>query len=103
MQGVFSNVASKYDLMNDAMSLGVHRCWKDQFVAKLDPGPSTKLLDVAGGTGVNNSHSHSGTSDLVGSFQISALKVTLVFIGSNICNLYHHVWPHIRPCGLIPN
>jgi len=48
---VFSNVASKYDIMNDVMSAGVHRCWKKRFIEKLDPMPNTKLLDVAGGTG----------------------------------------------------
>ncbi|CAH1230619.1 COQ5 [Branchiostoma lanceolatum] len=48
---VFSNVASKYDVMNDAMSLGVHRLWKDRFMQVLDPLPGTRLLDVAGGTG----------------------------------------------------
>jgi len=48
---VFHSVADKYDLMNDAMSWGVHRVWKDYFISQLDPGPGTKLLDVAGGTG----------------------------------------------------
>nr|CAG8540328.1 12158_t:CDS:2 [Entrophospora candida] len=48
---VFTNVASKYDLMNDAMSLGIHRLWKDHFIREMAPGPGTKLLDVAGGTG----------------------------------------------------
>lgn len=48
---VFHNVADKYDLMNDAMSLGIHRLWKDYFVRTLDPSPQTKVLDVAGGTG----------------------------------------------------
>jgi len=48
---VFHSVADKYDLMNDAMSWGVHRVWKDYFISRLDPGPGTKLLDVAGGTG----------------------------------------------------
>ncbi|KAJ3112753.1 2-hexaprenyl-6-methoxy-1,4-benzoquinone methyltransferase [Phlyctochytrium bullatum] len=48
---VFKNVASKYDVMNDFMSAGVHRLWKDHFIRKLSPGPTTKLLDVAGGTG----------------------------------------------------
>jgi 2-methoxy-6-polyprenyl-1,4-benzoquinol methylase len=53
VRGVFSNVAGKYDLMNDAMSLGVHRLWKDAFVAGLNPGRRgpLKCLDVAGGTG----------------------------------------------------
>jgi ubiquinone/menaquinone biosynthesis C-methylase UbiE len=48
---VFANVASKYDVMNDAMSLGIHRIWKDEFIRSMAPGPGTKLLDVAGGTG----------------------------------------------------
>ncbi|XP_055352306.1 2-methoxy-6-polyprenyl-1,4-benzoquinol methylase, mitochondrial-like [Paramacrobiotus metropolitanus] len=48
---VFEQVASKYDQMNDAMSLGIHRLWKDQFVRMLSPRPGTKILDVAGGTG----------------------------------------------------
>lgn len=49
--GVFENVASSYDLMNDAMSLGIHRLWKDYFVSVLNPTADIKLLDVAGGTG----------------------------------------------------
>ena len=48
---VFKNVAEKYDLMNDVMSAGVHRLWKDEFVSQLSPLPGTKLIDVAGGTG----------------------------------------------------
>ncbi|CEF64723.1 2-methoxy-6-polyprenyl-1,4-benzoquinol methylase, mitochondrial [Strongyloides ratti] len=48
---VFANVASKYDLMNDAMSLGIHRLWKDYFIQRLNPTCNTKMLDVAGGTG----------------------------------------------------
>ncbi|KAL1929653.1 hypothetical protein VTP01DRAFT_1791 [Rhizomucor pusillus] len=48
---VFANVAGNYDVMNDAMSLGIHRIWKDEFIRKMAPGPGTKLLDVAGGTG----------------------------------------------------
>ncbi|THV05233.1 UbiE/COQ5 methyltransferase [Dendrothele bispora CBS 962.96] len=53
VKNVFDSVASKYDLMNDATSLGVHRLWKDQFVADLKPGRNGPLrcLDVAGGTG----------------------------------------------------
>ncbi|KAK0553486.1 2-hexaprenyl-6-methoxy-1,4-benzoquinone methyltransferase [Tilletia horrida] len=49
--GVFSSVASSYDLMNDAMSLGIHRLWKDHFVKTLDPRSGIHCLDVAGGTG----------------------------------------------------
>jgi 2-methoxy-6-polyprenyl-1,4-benzoquinol methylase len=48
---VFHNVAEKYDLMNDVMSGGIHRLWKDYFIWKMSPTPGTKLLDVAGGTG----------------------------------------------------
>src|ERR1700742_4172730 len=48
---VFSSVASRYDLMNDLMSAGVHRLWKDAFVAWLNPQPGWQVLDVAGGTG----------------------------------------------------
>ncbi|HVV65215.1 MAG TPA: bifunctional demethylmenaquinone methyltransferase/2-methoxy-6-polyprenyl-1,4-benzoquinol methylase UbiE [Rhizomicrobium sp.] len=48
---VFSSVARRYDLMNDLMSGGVHRLWKDAFVEWLDPRPGRAYLDVAGGTG----------------------------------------------------
>jgi len=48
---VFTNVASKYDLMNDVMSLGIHRLWKDALMDWLNPQPGQHLLDVAGGTG----------------------------------------------------
>ena len=49
--GVFSKVASKYDIMNDAMSGGMHRLWKDQFVRRVKPQPGEAVLDMAGGTG----------------------------------------------------
>jgi demethylmenaquinone methyltransferase/2-methoxy-6-polyprenyl-1,4-benzoquinol methylase len=48
---VFSSVASRYDLMNDLMSGGVHRLWKDAMMDWLAPRPGQRLLDVAGGTG----------------------------------------------------
>ncbi|TNY22176.1 UbiE/COQ5 methyltransferase, partial [Rhodotorula diobovata] len=51
VRGVFSSVASSYDVMNDAMSFGIHRLWKDHYVSKLDPHGGLKCLDVAGGTG----------------------------------------------------
>ena len=53
VRNVFDSVASSYDLMNDAMSMGVHRLWKDDFVARLKPGARGPLrcIDVAGGTG----------------------------------------------------
>lgn len=48
---VFSRVASRYDLMNDLMSFGIHRLWKKNFVAYINPQPHHRILDVAGGTG----------------------------------------------------
>jgi len=48
---VFDSVAPRYDLMNDLMSLGVHRVWKRIFVSDLGPRPQHRLLDLAGGTG----------------------------------------------------
>ncbi|WP_339108790.1 bifunctional demethylmenaquinone methyltransferase/2-methoxy-6-polyprenyl-1,4-benzoquinol methylase UbiE [Thioclava sp. GXIMD4216] len=51
VHGVFSRVASKYDIMNDLMSMGIHRIWKDAMMDWLAPRPGQKLLDVAGGTG----------------------------------------------------
>jgi 2-methoxy-6-polyprenyl-1,4-benzoquinol methylase len=49
---VFNSVAPKYDVMNDVLSLGVHRCWKDYFVNDcVRPQPGSRFLDVAGGTG----------------------------------------------------
>ncbi|PRY19462.1 2-octaprenyl-6-methoxy-1,4-benzoquinone methylase /demethylmenaquinone methyltransferase [Aliiruegeria haliotis] len=51
VHGVFSSVASRYDVMNDLMSGGVHRVWKDAMMDWLAPRPGQRLLDVAGGTG----------------------------------------------------
>jgi demethylmenaquinone methyltransferase/2-methoxy-6-polyprenyl-1,4-benzoquinol methylase len=48
---VFSSVAQRYDLMNDLMSGGMHRLWKDKFVARVKPRPGEEILDMAGGTG----------------------------------------------------
>ncbi|ARE40384.1 Ubiquinone/menaquinone biosynthesis methyltransferase UbiE [Rhodovulum sp. P5] len=51
VHGVFTRVASRYDLMNDLMSAGIHRIWKDAMMDWLAPRPHQRLLDVAGGTG----------------------------------------------------
>jgi demethylmenaquinone methyltransferase / 2-methoxy-6-polyprenyl-1,4-benzoquinol methylase len=51
VRDVFASVAPRYDLMNDLMSLGIHRVWKQIFTTLLDPRPRRRLLDLAGGTG----------------------------------------------------
>jgi demethylmenaquinone methyltransferase/2-methoxy-6-polyprenyl-1,4-benzoquinol methylase len=51
VRDVFDSVAPKYDLMNDLMSLGIHRIWKRIFINVLNPSPNRDLLDLAGGTG----------------------------------------------------
>ncbi|HQS96378.1 MAG TPA: class I SAM-dependent methyltransferase, partial [Novosphingobium sp.] len=48
---IFSGVARKYDVMNDAMSVGMHRLWKDKFVRRVRPQSGETILDMAGGTG----------------------------------------------------
>ena len=48
---VFSSVARRYDVMNDLMSGGMHRLWKDRFVNRVKPRPGENILDMAGGTG----------------------------------------------------
>lgn len=51
VKGVFRSVASRYDLMNDLMSAGVHRLWKHDAMNRVNPQPGERHLDVAGGTG----------------------------------------------------
>ena len=51
VEGVFDQVYSKYDLMNDFMSLGIHRFWKKSLINIINPSPNKMLLDVACGTG----------------------------------------------------
>ena len=51
VRGVFDRVARRYDLMNDLMSAGVHRVWKDMVAARLNPRPGETIIDCAGGTG----------------------------------------------------
>ena len=51
VRGVFDRVASRYDLMNDLMSAGVHRIWKDMTAARMNPQPGEVIIDCAGGTG----------------------------------------------------
>ena len=51
VNSVFSKVYKKYDLMNDIMSFGIHRIWKEKFIEWMNPNSSAKLIDVASGTG----------------------------------------------------
>ena len=51
VRGVFDSVASRYDLMNDVLSMGMHRLWKQYTVAVADVQPGMRVLDIAGGTG----------------------------------------------------
>lgn len=81
VQGVFTSVASKYDVMNDAMSLGIHRVWKDAMMDWLAPRPGQRLLDVAGGTGdisfrflQRAGHGHSTVLDLTESMLVAGRK-----------------------------
>ena len=51
VNSVFSKVYKKYDLMNDIMSLGIHRIWKNKYIDWMNPVQNSKLIDVASGTG----------------------------------------------------
>ena len=51
VNSVFSKVYNKYDLMNDVMSFGIHRIWKDKFIDWMNPSSDSSLIDVASGTG----------------------------------------------------
>ena len=51
VNSVFSKVYNKYDLMNDVMSLGIHRIWKNRFIDWMNPSRNSSLIDVASGTG----------------------------------------------------
>ena len=51
VQKVFSNVANKYDLMNDIMSFGAHRFWKKKFIDIVNPSQNDRIIDVGSGSG----------------------------------------------------
>lgn len=82
---VFSSVYDKYDVMNDVMSIGIHRQWKKYFVTKMAPGKNTKLLDVAGGTGDITFEFLKQTHNLYGSD--SNVCVTLVDINEHMLKI----------------
>jgi len=70
---VFSSVAARYDLMNDAMSAGMHRLWKDRFVRRVKPRTGEMILDMAGGTG-----------DIAFRMQTSGALITVADINSDM-------------------
>ena len=51
VESIFTKVSENYDLMNDVMSLGIHRLWKKNLLNLMNPSPNQKLIDVACGTG----------------------------------------------------
>ncbi|MEH6829699.1 bifunctional demethylmenaquinone methyltransferase/2-methoxy-6-polyprenyl-1,4-benzoquinol methylase UbiE [Sulfitobacter sp.] len=78
---LFSDVANKYDVMNDVMSMGIHRIWKEAMMDWLAPRPGQKLLDVAGGTGdvsfkflKRAGHGHATVCDLTEGMLIEGRK-----------------------------
>ena len=73
---VFARVARRYDLMNDAMSGGMHRLWKDRFVARVKPRAGERILDMAGGTGdIAFRLARAGTEVTVGDINPAMLEV----------------------------
>ncbi|RCI10241.1 hypothetical protein L249_8538 [Ophiocordyceps polyrhachis-furcata BCC 54312] len=89
--GVFTSVADSYDRMNDLMSLGIHRLWKDHFISSLDPGASSlpsraqQILDVAGGTGdiafriLRRAHDHNANPNV--HVTISDINPSMLAVG----------------------
>src|SRR5437763_10282635 len=73
---VFSSVARRYDLMNDLMSGGMHRLWKDRFVSRVKPRAGEDILDMAGGTGdVAFSMARRGARVTVADINVDMLEV----------------------------
>src|SRR4051812_1990967 len=90
---VFSSVAARYDLMNDLMSAGVHRIWKDAMVEWLNPRPGWKTLDVAGGTGdiafrivemVRQRIKPTGGGDAPGKIEVTVCDINQQMLGEGV-------------------
>lgn len=81
VRDVFSSVASRYDLMNDVMSVGVHRVWKDAMVDWLNPQPGISVLDVAGGTGDIAFRIAQAARKRGGEAQVTVCDLTLEMLG----------------------
>nr|KAF6403213.1 coenzyme Q5, methyltransferase [Molossus molossus] len=84
---VFESVAKNYDVMNDMMSLGIHRIWKDLLLWKMHPFPGTQLLDVAGGTDIagGRERKRERNIDVKGTHRVAATRTTQPGPGTN-CN-----------------
>ncbi len=79
---VFSSVASKYDLMNDLMSLGVHRLWKQHFVASAGVAKGDHILDLAGGTGDIAALMHERVGD-AGRIVVADINAQMLQVGKD--------------------
>ncbi|XP_038698677.1 2-methoxy-6-polyprenyl-1,4-benzoquinol methylase, mitochondrial-like isoform X5 [Tripterygium wilfordii] len=86
---VFSNVASNYDLMNDLMSGGLHRLWKDRLVSKMNPFPGMKHLDMAGGTGLVEERSLTWVEEDAEALSFEDLSMDGYTIAFGIRNMTH--------------
>lgn len=82
VRGVFDSVAENYDVMNDAMSLGIHRIWKSVFVAMAAPRAGEVIIDLAGGTGdiaFRMARRTGGLSDI----SICDINIQMLLVGRN--------------------
>lgn len=84
---VFSNVADDYDRMNDILSFGLHRLWKDRFIEKLSASEGTQLLDVAGGTGDISFRFIEHMRKSASPFQSNGWKVTVLDINERMLSV----------------
>lgn len=95
VKGVFESVASRYDIMNDLMSLGIHRLWKSRFVESLPLRQGGAYLDVAGGTGDISQaiFEHLKSYRFQASITVSDINPTMIEVG-------HKRYPHLSwLCG----
>ncbi len=84
VQDVFSNIAQKYDLMNDLMSFGTHRLWKKEFINIINPINKEKIIDVGSGTG--DIAKNILNTKFKGELHLLDLNVEMLNIGKNTIN-----------------
>lgn len=108
---VFEDVAASYDLMNDAMSMGVHRIWKDIFIERLGPVHGTKLLDMAGGTGdiafryikyLNNRQKSNDGNDSpkTSHVTIADINQNMLDVGKQRANTFNYTNESLKNCTI---